>query len=122
MPDGQKHNTHDSVERRKQLVQYINSNGGRYSKDLDRSCTHLVSAKSTSDSKSSEKVKWALKEIRERELGRRRGKRIEGEDMKIVYEEWIWDSVAYGGRWKEEGYDARKARPVAKVPAGEVVL
>ena len=107
------------MERRKQILHWVNASGGVYSKDLDRTCTHLVSAKITSDSKSSEKVKWALREIAQRETARRRGKKLEGEDMKIVYEEWIWDCIAYRGRWREELYDARKPRPKAKVRAGK---
>jgi len=104
------------VERRKQVIHYISSSGGTYSKDLDRSCTHLVSAKPTSDPKSSEKVKWALKEMATRESAKKKGKKVE--DMKIVYEEWIWDCVGYRGRFKEEDYDAKKPRPKGKVKPG----
>lgn len=63
-----------------------------------------------------------MKELKDREMDRRRGKKTEGEDMRIVYEEWIWDCVGYGGRWKEEGYDARKPRNKGKIRAGESAL
>lgn len=109
-----------AVERRKQLVRYINDYGGIYSKDLDRSCSHLVLAKSSTESKGSEKVKWALKELQDRDIARRRGKKVEGDDIKIVYEEWIWDCVAYNGRWKEADYDARKPKKQGRVTASEL--
>ena len=105
-----------TVERRKQVIHYVSLFGGTYSKDLDRSCTHLVSAKPTSDPKSSEKVKWALKEMATRESSKKRGKKVE--DMRIVYEEWVWDCVGYRGRFKEEEYDAKKPRPKGKVKLG----
>jgi DNA replication regulator DPB11 len=107
------------VDRRRQIVHHISHNGGVYSKDLDRKCTHLVSAKSTGDSQSSEKVKWAVKEISERDTKRRSGKRVDGEDIRIVYEEWIWDCVGFEGRWMANAYDARKQRPVGRVSAGQ---
>ena len=110
-----------TVDRRRQIVHYINHNGGVYSKDLDRKCTHLISAKPTADSQSSEKVKWAMKEVSDRENKRKAGKRVDGEDMLIVYEEWIWDCVGFEGRWKEEEYDARKARRPGRIRAGELL-
>lgn len=113
----------DQIDRRKQIIKYINANGGVYSKDLERSCTHLVSVARTTDTKSkaSEKIRWALREIGECEMARRRGKRVEGEDFRVVYEEWIWDCVAFRGRWKEDGYDARKPRARGKVNYEDVL-
>ncbi|WVR05087.1 hypothetical protein IAU60_002099 [Kwoniella sp. DSM 27419] len=111
----------EPLDRRKQLIKYIHSSGGQYSKDLDRSCTHLISAKPTSEPRPSEKVKWALREIADLEARRRRGVRTTEEEMKIVYEEWVWDCVAYKGRWKEEGYDARKPRRGGRVQAEDVM-
>ncbi|KAL7422194.1 protein kinase activating protein dpb11 [Cryptotrichosporon argae] len=114
----------DNIERRKQIVAQIRAHGGNYSKDLDRNCTHLVSAHWTLDPKgrSSDKVKWALKELGERDAKRRAGKRVEErESIKIVYEEWLWDCIAYKGRWKEENYDARKARKNGKAKAEDVL-
>lgn len=109
------------MERRKQIVSAVQSFGGRYSKDLNRECTHLISAKPTSESKSSEKVQWAVKEIRDRALQRRRGKKLTGVDIRIIYEEWLWDCVAYHGRFNEDGYDAKKPRPVGRVRAEDVL-
>jgi DNA replication regulator DPB11 len=103
-------------------VHYINSNGGLYSKDLDRTCTHLIANKPTTERNPSEKVKWAVKEVAAREALRRAGKKVEDEDMRIVYEEWVWDCVACEGRWKEDWYDARKVRRAARASAGESCL
>lgn len=110
-----------TVERRRQIVAAVNEHGGRYSKDLTRECTHLISAKPTSESKSSEKVQWACKELRDRTLARRRGKRLEGPDIRIIYEEWLWDCVAYYGRFNEDHYDAKRPRPKGKVRAEDVL-
>jgi DNA replication regulator DPB11 len=109
------------VERRKTIIAAIKGFGGQYYKNLDRSCTHLISAKPTSESKASEKVQWAIKELRERDLSRRRGKKVEGHDIKICYEEWIWDCVAFCGRFQEDRYDARKPRPEGRVKAEDVL-
>ncbi|GMK55402.1 hypothetical protein CspeluHIS016_0204580 [Cutaneotrichosporon spelunceum] len=112
----------EQLDRRKKIIQLIMENGAIYSKDLDRSCTHLVSAHNALDkSKQSEKIKWALKEQGDRDAGRRRGRRYENEDQAIVYEEWLWDCVAYRGRWLEKDYDARKPRGTGKVTAEEVL-
>ncbi|WWD01536.1 hypothetical protein V866_008481 [Kwoniella sp. B9012] len=111
----------EPLDRRKQLIKYIEQYGGKYSKDLDRTCTHLISAKPTNEPRSSEKVKWALREIAELEARKRKGVRTDEEEMKIVYEEWIWDCVAYNGRWKEDWYDARKPRRGGKVVAEDVL-
>ncbi|WWC69573.1 uncharacterized protein I206_103516 [Kwoniella pini CBS 10737] len=111
----------EPLDRRKQLIKFIQSSGGQYSKDLDRSCTHLISAKPTNEPRSSEKVKWALREIAELEARKRKGVRTDEEEMKIVYEEWVWDCVAYKGRWKEDYYDARKARRGGKVIPEDVI-
>jgi len=108
------------VDRRRQIVHYINHNGGVYSKDLDRKCSHLVSAKCTTDPQSSEKVRWAVREISERDVKRTAGKRVDGEDIRIVYEDWIWDCVGFEGRFKEEEYEARRARRPARLTAGEL--
>lgn len=81
-----------------------------------------MSAWPTSDkSKQSEKIKWVLRTLGEREAGRRRGKRYDDEDPHIVYEEWLWDCIAYRGRWPEKDYDARKPRATGKVTAEEVI-
>ena len=107
------------VNRRRDIIHWITKCGGLYSKDLDRSCSHLISAKPTSDSDSSEKVRWAMKELADRGSKRMKGKRVDGQDMRIVYEEWIWDCVAFRGRLSEDKYDARNKRGKAKVKAGE---
>jgi DNA replication regulator DPB11 len=110
-----------TVDRRKQILSAVKQFGGKYIKDLDRSCTHLIIAKPASESKSSEKVKFVLNELRERDLSRRRGKKVTGHDIRICYEEWIWDCVGFNGRFKEDDYDARKPRKGGKVKAEDVI-
>lgn len=113
----------DQLDHRKTIIRYIQQYGGTYSKDLDRSCTHLISAWPTSDpkAKTSEKIKWALKEIGDRAMGRRKGRKVEGDDIWIIYEHWIWDCVGFRGRWKEDGYDARKPRGRPKIKMESVL-
>lgn len=113
----------DQLDHRKTIIRYIQQFGGTYSKDLDRSCTHLVSAFPTSNpkAKASEKVKWAMKEIGDRAMGRRKGRKVEGEDIWIIYEHWIWDCVGFRGRWKEDAYDARKPRGRPKIKLESVL-
>ncbi|WWC85363.1 uncharacterized protein L201_000226 [Kwoniella dendrophila CBS 6074] len=112
----------EPLDRRKQLIKYINQYGGEYSKDLDRTCTHLISSKPTNEKRPSEKIKWALRELAELEAKRRKGIKTNDEDeMKIIYEEWIWDCVAYNGRWKEDWYDAKKPRRGGKVIPEDVI-
>lgn len=106
------------VERRRQVVHYITTNGGQYSKDLDGNCTHLISAKMTTERNVSEKVKWAVAELAAAEADRRKGKKVEHTELWIVFEEWIWDCVGYEGRWKEDMYDARKVRRTPRCHAG----
>lgn len=81
-----------------------------------------MSAWPTTDpkAKQSEKVKWILKQLGDRDAARRRGKPFDSEDPRIVYEEWLWDCIAYRGRWKEENYDARKPRGQGRVTFEEV--
>jgi DNA replication regulator DPB11 len=106
----------DQLERRREIIRHINLEGGVYSKELDRSCTHLISAHGTREKvKMSEKVKWAVKEMGDREAQKRRGARLEGEPLRIVYEEWVWDCVGLRGRVKEESYDARVPRRAGRV-------
>ncbi|ODO03446.1 hypothetical protein L198_02293 [Cryptococcus wingfieldii CBS 7118] len=112
----------EHLDRRRQIVDLINYNGGIYSKDLDKECTHLVSSKPAMEKRPSEKIKWALRNIADNEAARRRGNKIsEDADIKIVYEEWIWDCVAYKGRWKETMYDARKPRRGGRVNPTDVI-
>ena len=106
------------VARRTAIKNLVNNNGGQYSKDLDRTCTHLVTPTSTSTPKQSEKVKWALREIASSETAKRRGGKKNEHTMKLVYEEWLWDCLGYRGRFKEEDYDARRPRSKARIHAG----
>jgi DNA replication regulator DPB11 len=81
----------------------------------------LIIAKPVSESKSSEKVKFALSVQRDHDKERRRGIKVKGHDIRLCYEEWIWDCVGYFGRFKEDDYDARKPRLGAKLKAEDVI-
>lgn len=119
---GDQCDTDITVERRREVIDYINRNGGTYSKDLDGECTHLISAKMTTERNQSAKVKWAVAGLAAAAADRRRGKKPEGTEIWIVFEEWIWDCVGYGGRWKEDMYDARKVRRTPRCRAGTSIL
>jgi DNA replication regulator DPB11 len=108
-----------TVDRRKQLIEAINTNGGIYAKDLDCNATHLVSATPTEVRQPSAKIKWAVGTLKVSEAARRAGRVVETEDIKIVYEDWVWDCVGYEGRWKEDWYDARKVRRTSRTSYGE---
>ncbi|KAK4687729.1 DNA replication regulator DPB11, partial [Tremellales sp. Uapishka_1] len=110
----------EPLNKRKQVISLIETHGGIYKKNLDRTCTHLISALPTFAKPQSEKVKWALSEIEDGSAKKRAGKRPEGEDLKIVYEEWFWDCIAFEGRWKEDYYDARKPRRKARAKPDDV--
>jgi hypothetical protein len=34
--------------------------------------------------------------------------------INLVWEEWVWDSLDFGGRFEEEKYDVRKPCPERK--------
>ncbi|ORX39769.1 hypothetical protein BD324DRAFT_233372 [Kockovaella imperatae] len=110
----------EPLDRRRQIVQYINDNGGIYNKDLGRGCTHLIAAKGTTEPGQSEKIKWAVKENLDRQRKRKKWK-VQSDDINIVYEEWIWDCVGFRGRFPEAKYDASQPRPKAKVEAENVL-
>ncbi|WVQ78214.1 hypothetical protein IAT38_000297 [Cryptococcus sp. DSM 104549] len=112
----------EPTDRRKLLIRYIEAHGGFYSKDLDRNCTHLVTAKPATEKRPSEKVKWAMQENERMHARHRMGKSEEGEhEIKIVYEEWLWDCVAWEGRWAEDYYDARIAKRRPRMDVEEFI-
>ena len=59
-----------------------------------------------------------MSELANRAGSKRAGKKAEGAEIWIVFEEWIWDCVGYEGRWKEDMYDARKVRRTPRCLAG----
>ncbi|KAG8903637.1 hypothetical protein FRB99_002912 [Tulasnella sp. 403] len=108
----------NNVARRTELGHMINSNGGRYCKNLDQKVTHLVVCSPPSqddepETLETEKIQWARKVNVER---KKHGVEQDGL-IKLVWEEWLWDSVDWKGRWDEVEYRIDNPRPERKTPA-----
>ncbi|GLB44782.1 putative twin BRCT domain containing protein [Lyophyllum shimeji] len=89
------------ITRRTQIHKYLTSNGGVYMKNLERpvKVTHLL----CSGDEETDKMRYA-----EKFNGR-------GEaNVHLVWEEWFWDSLEFGGRFDEEKYQVRHPRPERK--------
>jgi hypothetical protein len=70
--------------------------------------THLL----CSGDEETEKMKYAEKFNKQREA-----------KIWLVWEEWFWDSVEFGGRFREEKYVVSRPRPERKVVAdGEPLI
>lgn len=82
-------------------MQAIASNGGTYKPTFVQSCSHLVVGPeytSHQSARQSPKVAKAL------ELQK------EGHEVRVVWSEWLDDSLALGGALKEDDYSIHKAR------------
>ncbi len=98
----------EDVSKRMQINHEVTKAGGMYVKQLERpvKVTHLLCA-NTSDGET-EKVRYAQKF---NEKGEAR--------IRIVWEDWFWDSLRFGGRFDEERYLVSNPRPPPRVlPAG----
>ncbi|KAF8151040.1 hypothetical protein B0H34DRAFT_160966 [Crassisporium funariophilum] len=86
------------ITRRTQIAQLITSHGGTYLKDLTRPVrvTHLL----CSGDEETDKMRYA-----EKFNGRGEAR------IHLVWEEWFWDSVDFGGRFEEGRYAVRGERP-----------
>lgn len=88
------------VARRLEIHQEVTKGGGTYVKQLERpvKVTHLLCG-NTSEAES-EKVRYAQKfnDMREAQIH-------------IVWEDWFWDSLRFGGRFNEERYLVSNPRP-----------
>lgn len=94
----------------------MTTNGGTYVKNIERPVrvTHLlcgdecvISDNDPQGRKKSDKVKYAHKFNERKEA-----------NISIVWEEWFWDSIAFGGRFAEDEYLISKPRPKRKVMEG----
>ena len=76
----------DDVERRTRINRLVTKHGGKYVKIIERpvKVTHLVCGSATEDE--TEKMKYA-------EKFNQRGEA----KIRIVWEEWFWDSLDFGG-------------------------
>ncbi|EIW57947.1 uncharacterized protein TRAVEDRAFT_72858 [Trametes versicolor FP-101664 SS1] len=90
----------EDVNLRMEINRKVSKGGGVYVKQIERPVrvTHLLCA-NTSEA-DSEKVRYADKFNR---LGEAR--------IHIVWEDWFWDSLRFGGRFEEEAYKVSNPRP-----------
>ncbi|KAI0656497.1 hypothetical protein C8Q70DRAFT_1012254 [Cubamyces menziesii] len=93
----------EDVNRRMEINREVTKGGGVYVKQIERPVrvTHLLCA-NTSDGES-EKVRYAEKFNRMGEA-----------NIQIVWEDWFWDSLRFGGRFDEEAYKVSNPRPPPK--------
>lgn len=76
----------ENVQRRTQINRLVTQHGGAYVKNLERpvKVTHLLC--SSTNEEVTEKMKYAEKFNQRREA-----------KIRLVWEEWFWDSLEYGG-------------------------
>ncbi|OSC98510.1 hypothetical protein PYCCODRAFT_1480561 [Trametes coccinea BRFM310] len=94
----------EDVNRRMEINREVTNGGGTYVKHIERPVrvTHLLCA-NTSEGET-EKVRYAEKFNR---MGEAR--------IHIVWEDWFWDSLRFGGRFDEEAYKVSNPRPPPKL-------
>lgn len=89
------------AERRNQINRLLIQQKGVYVKELERpvKVTHLL----CSGDDETDKMKYAEKFNQRKEA-----------NIHLVWEEWFWDSLEFGGRFDEEKYQVRYPRPERK--------
>ncbi|KAF8193425.1 hypothetical protein BJ912DRAFT_241190 [Pholiota molesta] len=92
------------ITRRTQINKLVRQHDGAYLKDLERPVrvTHLL----CSGDEDTEKMRYA-------EKFNARGEA----KIHLVWEEWFWDSLDFGGRFDEATYQVRRPRPERKTLA-----
>lgn len=114
------------------MIQSISELGGTYSSAMNRQCTHLVIGNPNPDTNSdpldSKKLQWAMNhnltthENREKlhratRLWARAGRQgpnpatqfeDPGREIKIVWEGWFHDCLAFQGKFNEDHWDVEK--------------
>ncbi|KAF9450451.1 hypothetical protein P691DRAFT_725915 [Macrolepiota fuliginosa MF-IS2] len=90
------------VQRRTQINRLVTENGGTYVKNIERpvKVTHLL----CSGDDETDKMRYAEKFNKRKEAS-----------IRLVWEEWFWDSFDFGGRFDEARYEASRPRPERKV-------
>jgi len=88
----------DDIKRRTKINKLVTKYGGVFVKNLERPVrvTHLL----CSGEQETDKMHYAEKFNKKGEA-----------DIKLVWEEWFWDSLEYGGRFDEDKYQVRQPRP-----------
>ena len=95
------------ITRRTQINKLLKKHDGVYLKDLERPVrvTHLL----CSGDEETEKMRYAEKFNSKGEAR-----------IHLVWEEWFWDSLDFGGRFDEAKYQVRRPRPPRKsIPDSE---
>ncbi|KAF9650190.1 hypothetical protein BDM02DRAFT_3259867 [Thelephora ganbajun] len=91
----------DDVDRENQINRLVTYNKGLFIKNIERpvKVTHLL----CSGDEKTEKMKCAEKFNKKGEA-----------NIKLVWEEWFWDCIHFGGRWPEDKYLVTNPRPEPK--------
>ncbi|KAG5641864.1 hypothetical protein DXG03_004088 [Asterophora parasitica] len=91
----------NDITRRTQINKMLTKHGGMYMKNLERpvKVTHLL----CSGDEDTDKMRYA-------EKFNDRGEA----NVHLVWEEWFWDSLEFGGRFDEDKYQVRRPRPERK--------
>ncbi|KXN83795.1 S-M checkpoint control protein rad4 [Leucoagaricus sp. SymC.cos] len=89
------------VDRRVEINRLVTQNGGTYVKNLERPVrvTHLL----CSGDEETEKMRYAEKFNKRKEAV-----------IHLLWEEWFWDSLEFGGRFDETRYEVSRPRPERK--------
>ncbi|KAL1700139.1 hypothetical protein EV121DRAFT_295488 [Schizophyllum commune] len=106
----------DDIDRRVEINKLVNAHGGSFRKELQRpvDVTHLLCSGDVSEP--TDKMHYA-------EKFNQRGET----NIKLVWEEWFWDCLEFGGHFDEEKYlvkshprPERRRRPVEAPPQASV--
>ncbi|KAF5340459.1 hypothetical protein D9758_013575 [Tetrapyrgos nigripes] len=91
-----------NIQRRTDINDMVTQHGGKYLKNLERPVrvTHLL----CSGEEKTDKMRYAEKFNRTGEA-----------NIKMVWEEWFWDSLDYGGRFDEKAYEVNQPRPDLRI-------
>ncbi|KAH7928309.1 hypothetical protein BV22DRAFT_1083119 [Leucogyrophana mollusca] len=91
----------DDMDRRTEINSLVTKHGGVYAKNLERpvKVTHLL----CSGDVETDKMKYAEKFNKRGEAS-----------IHLVWEEWFWDSLEFGGRFDERKYQVSRPRPERK--------
>lgn len=91
------------ITRRTQIHRLVTEHGGTYVKNLERPVrvTHLL----CSGEEETDKMRYAEKFNSTGEAK---------PPILLVWEEWFWDSLEFGGRFDEDKYQVRRPRPERK--------
>ncbi|KAF8963181.1 hypothetical protein BDZ97DRAFT_1822178, partial [Flammula alnicola] len=89
------------ITRRTQISKLVTTHDGAYLKNLERPVrvTHLL----CSGDEATDKMRYAEKFNSRKEA-----------KIHLVWEEWFWDSLDFGGRFDEATYQVRRPRPERK--------